>query len=390
MEKITKDNKGITLVSLIITIIIMSILVSTTTFLGIDTYKKSKVTNFVTEMQLIQTKVDQLIESKTIEEINNMGLQEITTEKQKNAITTAYSNNEISSDNISEYKVFTSNNILDIFEIEDIDNEIMVNIITREVVSAKGIEHEGTTYYTQYKLPKGQKIIKNTEKIDRKLEFDLDYTINGLNADIKIKNIAIINGTLKYKEQNDNYWNTITNYTKTEEEYSVLVSKSGVYEFILIDNVTQENSNIKQINEETQEILEEYVPDENKITLILANEPKTNIQTMEEYNYNLDSDNWAYVINNEISYLWIPRFAYKVDVETDKKEIKFLKGNSRIATDNTYINDEWIIHDKFKNNDIELTGIWVKTENQIGLDMITLLNSDYEILTEINIMNNED
>lgn len=390
MEKITKDNKGITLVSLIITIIIMSILVSTTTFLGIDTYKKSKVTNFVTEMQLIQTKVDQLIESKTIEEINNMGLQEITTEKQKNAITTAYSNNEISSDNISEYKVFTSNNILDIFEIEDIDDEIMVNIITREVVSAKGIEHEGTTYYTQYKLPKGQKIIKNTEKIDRKLEFDLDYTINGLNADIKIKNIAIINGTLKYKEQNDNYWNTITNYTKTEEEYSVLVSKSGVYEFILIDNVTQENSNIKQINEETQEILEEYVPDENKITLILANEPKTNIQTMEEYNYNLDSDNWAYVINNEISYLWIPRFAYKVDVETDKKEIKFLKGNSRIATDNTYINDEWIIHDKFKNNDIELTGIWVKTENQIGLDMITLLNSDYEILTEINIMNNED
>lgn len=390
MKKITKDNKGITLVSLIITIIIMSILVSTTTFLGIDTYKRSKVTNFVTKMQLIQTKVDQLIESKTIEEINNMGLQEIITEKQKNAITTAYSNNEISSDNISEYKVFTSNNILDIFEIEDIDDDIMVNIITREVVSLNGIEYEGTTYYTQYKLPKGQRIIKNTEKTDRKLEFDLDYTINGLNTDIKIKNIAIINGTLKYKEQNDNYWNTITNYTKTEEEYSVLVSKSGVYEFILIDNVTQENSNIKQINEETQEILEQYVPDENKITLILANEPKTNIQTMEEYNYNLDSDNWAYVINNEISYLWIPRFAYKVDVETDKKEIKFLKGNSRIATDNTYINDEWIIHDKFKNNNIELTGIWVKIERQIGLDMITLLNSDYENLTEINIMNNED
>lgn len=149
MKTITKDNKGITLVSLIITIIIMSILVSVVTYSGIDTYRNAKITNFVAQMQLIQTKVDELVESKTIEEINTLGLQEITTEEQNNVISKAYSNEEITSNTIREYKVFTSNDILNIFEIEDIESDIMVNFTTREVVSVNGIEYDGTTYYTQ-------------------------------------------------------------------------------------------------------------------------------------------------------------------------------------------------------------------------------------------------
>ena len=57
MKKITKDNKGITLVALIITIIIMLILTSVTVYTGINTYNSSKVNAFVTKMQLLQTKV---------------------------------------------------------------------------------------------------------------------------------------------------------------------------------------------------------------------------------------------------------------------------------------------------------------------------------------------
>ena len=65
----------------------MSILVSVVTYSGIDTYKNAKITNFVAQMQLIQTKVDELVETKTMEEINSLeGLQEITTNEQENAI----------------------------------------------------------------------------------------------------------------------------------------------------------------------------------------------------------------------------------------------------------------------------------------------------------------
>ena len=197
MKEITKDNKGITIISLIITIIIMSILISVTTYSGIDSYKNAKVTNFVAQMQLIQSKVDGLVGSKTIEEINSMGLKEITTEEQRNAINSAYNNGEITTNDISKYKLFTTTDLLDIFDIDDIENDIMINFETREVVSVKGVKHEGTTYYyTQYKLPNGQTIIQNEAKTNRDLTFSIGTTINGLNANIKISNISITNGTL--------------------------------------------------------------------------------------------------------------------------------------------------------------------------------------------------
>lgn len=386
MKEITKDNKGITLVSLIITIIIMSILVSVATYSGIDTYRNAKITNFVAQMQLIQTKVDELVDSKTVEEINNMGLQEITTNEQKNAINMAYNNQEITSNTITDYKLITTDNIVNLFEIEDIENDIMVNFKTREVVSVKGIEYEGTTYYTQYKLPNGQAIIQNTTKTDRNLVFNIEQPrIDGLNATITIKDIEITNGTLRYKEENDNYWQTITNYTKAEDVYTIAISKTGIYEFVLTDNVTGENSNIKTEHEETGEIIE-TIPDAYTKTLLLANAPtNTNQQITNPYDYSMDSSNWAIVSYNGVNYVWIPRFAYKTDDEGNNKQIKFLKGNSNIATDNTYIDDTWTIHEKFTNNGTELTGVWINIDIQIELkDMDRILDdASYDVKTEI-------
>ena len=83
-----------------------------------------------------------------------------------------------------------------------------------------------------------------------------------------------------------------------------------------------------------------------------------------------------------VNYVWVPRFAYNTN-----NNIKYIKGNSNIATDNTYIDDTWTIHDKFKtDDDVELTGIWVSVDykNQTGLNLITLLNDNTRtILTEI-------
>ena len=118
---------------------------------------------------------------------------------------------------------------------------------------------------------------------------------------------------------------------------------------------------------------------------MLANAPNTNQENLQEYNYNKSSEDWAYVTYNEISYLWIPRFAYKLDIETNEEQIKFLKGNSSVATDNIYIDETWSVHEKFIDNGIGLTGVWVKTERQMDLDVLTLLNSNYEILKEINV-----
>ena len=55
--------------------------------------------------------------------------------------------------------------------------------------------------------------------------------------------------------------------------------------------------------------------------------------------------------------IWIPRFAYN---KNDNTKIKFIKGNSNIATDNTYIDlQDWVIPSIFTQENEELTGKWI-------------------------------
>lgn len=365
MKRVTKDNKGITLVALIITVILMIILTSVTTYTGINTYRKMQVTKFVAQMQLIQGKVDELKDSKTIDELNTMG-DEIPTDKQA-IITTANTRGEITSRDISSYRYFSSENLKQELDLEDgIDGEIMINFATREVISTVGIEYKDEKYYTQYLLPNGQKLIDNSTQVNRDLAFDLSASVDGLNATITIDNIKITNATLSYKEQGSSYWQNITNYTKKGETYNVLISKSAIYDFKLIDNATGKENN-------------------NSIILKLTNKPKTQTQ-IDPYNYSLTSENWAYCTDTDgNNYVWIPRFAYKSD-ENNQNIIKFLKGNSNITTDNSTIDETWTVSDKLNLADgTKLTGIWVQVtrKNQEGINMIELLSSDITILTEI-------
>lgn len=366
MKKLTKENKGITLVALIITIVLMLILTSVTTYTGFETFRNMQVTKFVTQMQLIQGKVDELKESKAIEELLVMG--EPVPSNKETIITTASSKGEITGNDTRLYRYFSSEDLKQELHLEDgIDGDIMINFATREIVSTIGIEYEDEKYYTQYLLPNGQKLIDNTSQTNRELSFDLNVSVDGLNATIIISNIQITNGTLRYREQEDSYWNIITNYTETDKEETILVSKSATYEFKLTDNTTAEEGTVVTKN------------------LVLTNKPKTETQ-IDSYNYSLTSQNWAYATDaNGNNYVWIPRFAYKID-ENNQNIIEFLKGNSSIATDNSTIDETWIVSDKFNSEDsTKLTGIWVKVtnKNQSGIDMIDLLNSATTTLATI-------
>ena len=197
MKKTTKDNKGITLVALIITVILMLILTSVTTYTGINTYKNAQVTKFVTQMQLVQGKVDELKESKTIEELNSMGIGISEAINEVPIISTvmykAQDNGEIMiNDDYTAYRFFSSEDIKQQLDLkEGIDGEIMINFTTREVISTTGVEYKDKIYYTQYQLPNGQKLINNTSQTDRDLGFDLNVEVDGLNATVKIKGIQI-------------------------------------------------------------------------------------------------------------------------------------------------------------------------------------------------------
>ena len=55
-------------------------------------------------------------------------------------------------------RYFSKEDVKNILDLDNIDYNIIVNFDTREVVSLEGIEYEDITYYTQYKLPQGQKV----------------------------------------------------------------------------------------------------------------------------------------------------------------------------------------------------------------------------------------
>ena len=70
-----KTQKGITLIALIITIVIMLILASVGTYVGLDVVEHSRVVKFVSYMQIIQKKVDQVVTNKSYDELGDLVLE---------------------------------------------------------------------------------------------------------------------------------------------------------------------------------------------------------------------------------------------------------------------------------------------------------------------------
>lgn len=342
----SKRDNGITVISLIITIIVMLILAAVTISVGTENIDKAHMTNFVSYMQLIQAKVDFIAEyeeySKYGEELNDENkqlLQEILSSQTESFLTTTSS---------TELKFFDSSHIASDLEIENIDDEIVVDFNTREVISLTGIKYQDAMYFTQYNLPGGQVLKQNTQ-VDRDVIFgDITSNINGLNATFTIANLGITNGTLSYgvmDASNEIKWTTITNNTKKGESFTTKnITESGTYYFKLVDNT----SGIDNADEAGN-----YPYVEMKLT----NSPKLeeNLTDLSlSYNYSdlSLSENWAFAtdktdVANITYYVWVPRFVYKLN-GTKLEELQFIRGNSDITTRGGYINStEWILPEAF-------------------------------------------
>ena len=75
------------------------------------------------------------------------------------------------------------------FGIENIEQDVIVNFNTRDVISLTGVEYKNKLYYRYTDLPGESKNIKQVELSTTPPEFDITKNINGLNATITISNI---------------------------------------------------------------------------------------------------------------------------------------------------------------------------------------------------------
>ena len=113
----------------------------------------------------------------------------------------------------------------------------------------------------------------------------------------------------------------------------------------------------RMINNEDNSVIEDKT-----ISIVATNRPNVDDIIIYDYSYNHISE-WA----NDRGNVWIPRFAYN---KSDNTQIKYLKGISNIATDNTYINmDEWEIPLIFSENNIQYTGVWI-SESELENDLV--------------------
>ncbi len=169
-----KNENGITMVSLVITILILLMLSTVTFNVGFQMFHMSNMQNFVGKMKVVQSKVDNLIEEKKdIEEYGFTKLSdlEMTDNETYKQFADMLANPE-------KYNIDVTNSwdsLLDVdkenyyyFEPDDLeklglknqDVTVIINFETRNVIARNGVEYENKMYYRQYDLVAGDRLIK--------------------------------------------------------------------------------------------------------------------------------------------------------------------------------------------------------------------------------------
>ena len=231
--RILKENKkGITLVSLIVTVIVLLILASIATYSGINVISSSKLTTFTTELKIMQTQVNALYEEDSTKEYGD----ELTENIKKQAdIVFTESESGITSEDGYRY---WSNNLIKELGIEGVEQDFFVNLKTRSVVSYEGFQYEGKTYYTLNQLPEG---LYNVEYIENTAN---EPTFNVMMEEISENKWRISITNIQYEGYIDKWYVNyqLGNQNYKSEDLSFVVTQKGDY------SISISNGNVKSNN----------------------------------------------------------------------------------------------------------------------------------------------
>lgn len=153
-----KQEQGITLITLIITVVILVILSAVAFATGNDSIEVTKLQNFNYELQQVQGKVDAIHEKIKNGDTSYITLgSNITTSTEamrtlKNVAKIDYESIEDGEDYFynetnTTYRYLTQSQLRELLDISSNPGEMIINFITREVINVDGFEYKGTTYY---------------------------------------------------------------------------------------------------------------------------------------------------------------------------------------------------------------------------------------------------
>ena len=227
-----KSEKGVTLVALVITIIILIIISSIGIMSGKGTIESAKYSQFMHELIELQTKVN---------ELNQNGDTEIgrrLTDEQKEVF-----NNSVITEIIYNGKTEDEQNkIKDGFRYcnkayikqqlgIETEREYLINVEYRYIIYKDGYEYDGTTYYMPQQVNGTLYNVEYNNKNEKNGDFEINTTSEKDKCKIEITNINydgyINDWQVKYKLRTSNQWNTSDNL-------SFYISNQGVYDIKVV------------------------------------------------------------------------------------------------------------------------------------------------------------
>lgn len=321
-KKMKKEQRAITLISLVITIVILLILATIGIGAGIETINSSKLTKFNTEMKIMQLKAnewyDEYNSAKSDEEkqeIINRGESIVSGEGQSEVVKQA---NKVFSleesgivfndtDQIREDYRYYSNQKLKNLGVDGVEQDFFVNIKNRTVVSYEGLSYKGEMYYTISQLPQmdiynvdyeensGTPTFKvKTSEVESNRKWKIEV------YDIQYEGGYINKWDVKYRIQGQEDWKTSTNL-------NFEVTEPGIYEVRIENNEIQSSEQNVEIKANEVKVGEDFT-DSNGNEWVWIEVPQS-IYTDTNYNDNgsrkpehsEDYDNIEYVMQQYAS-----------------------------------------------------------------------------------------
>ncbi len=399
--KSLKNEKGVTLLTVVIIVIVLIILAGIGITSGISTVRSAIYSAFNAEMQIIQTNVNEI--SGQNPDANALG-QEMT-DVQKSIFNEPEVQEVLNTKEGDQtelkagFRYFSESYLNQDLQIAEATRDYYINMQERIIISTEPVEYEGTRYYMLEQMSTGVYNVQ-THKTGN-VEFNVNYEIVDTNQiNIIVSNITANNYTNKWQIRYK-LSNSAENWTTTPEfegsTYTIVVKEKGDYD-IEVFHKEEWQSETKQINvsgayNETKGVNNPAIGGDNgrglipikwngenwevclsddptwynysdkAITVINKDGNQEQVEPMTWANAMLSDGTYKageveagqVVTENELGsmFVWIPRFAYSINEYKVKQDpipadgttqnitkVEFLKGTTNEGTSgNTYPED---------------------------------------------------
>lgn len=234
----TKE-KGVTLIALVTTIVILLILSSIGATVGISTINSANFSQFKEELKILQTKINELYQN------NEISIGQELTEEQKNIFTVNIISDIIFKDKSNTekekiqdgFRYCNSTYIQKDLELKNVKRDYLINVEYRYVIYYEGYEYNGTIYYMIDQIDNGIYNVTYSDKNPKegKFDFNVNYVKENDRWKIEITNIQyegyINNWQVEYRLDEEIEWkkaNGLIFYVTKPGNYYVQVSHDDI------------------------------------------------------------------------------------------------------------------------------------------------------------------